>query len=104
MEKRNRRFRYAANGVPYHRQGLIWFTARCYNDQPEQVRALIQSACRQAGGDNAQALFAYVTTGRSMVAIMQDYFIASDTTMYRMINRWYRIMDRELGRENGGGR
>lgn len=96
MSKGNRRFRAGEIGLSYERQGLIWFTARTYAEQPEHIRRMIREACEEVGGENAPALFAYVTTSRSIVSIMREFYIASETTIYRMINSWYRAMDRRM--------
>ena len=98
MNRNSRRFRASGCGLPYHRQGLIWFMARSYKDQPETVRQLIRESCQRAGGENAEALFTYVTTDITMVAVLQRFYIGSETTLYRMVARWYHLMDEGLRR------
>ena len=96
MSWNGRRFRAARCGLPYTRQGLVWFTAQCCRDMPADVQELIRGACQRAGGCNAGALFEYVTTDRPMHAILREYHIASETTLYRAIGRWYVEVDRAL--------
>ncbi len=99
MTKRGeRRFRKNERNVKlsYERQGLIWFTARTYKDQPRKTQEIILDACRAAGGELAGALFAYVTTDRSIASIMREHYIASETTIYRMMRDWYMEMDRRM--------
>ena len=91
-----RRFRALEIGVPYHRQGLIFFTARCFDTQPRQIQTMVLDACERAGRENAEALFAYVTTGRSKESVMTQYYIASETTLNRMVRRFFHVMDEEM--------
>lgn len=83
-------FRYRPGlGVPYERQGLVYFTSRCYKDQPQRVRKKIDRLCRECGGDHADALRAFVTTDTEMSVICRKFFL-SKSTLYRVVRRYYR--------------
>ena len=98
MSRGGRRFRVAQMRIriPYERQGLIWFTAQTFDDQPAAVQERILDACEAVGGELAGALLAYVTTNRPIAAIMREYHFSSETTIYRMLRPWFEQMDRAL--------
>lgn len=83
-------FRYRPGlGLPYERQGEIYFSSRNYRMQSRRTREKIQRLCRECGGEHWEALFQAVTTGEESGAICRRYFI-SRATLYRMIRSYYR--------------
>lgn len=88
------RFRYEpSRGLSYEAQGRIWFTCKAYKLLPASTQRAIMDACVRAGGQNAAALFEYMTTKRSITEIMLRHCIASETTMRRMVREFYRIVE-----------
>lgn len=87
------RFRYEpSRGLSYEQQGRIWFTCKAYRQLPEETRRRIEEACALAGRENTAALFEYMTTTRSKQEIMMRHYIASETTLHRMVREFYRIV------------
>lgn len=81
-------------GVSYNKQGQIFFTARRYEELPPDMQQAILALCKAAGGDNWQALFAFVTTSRRAEEICRTYYL-SKSTLYRAVRRFYeRFPDR----------
>jgi hypothetical protein len=93
----NRKFKFF-HGIPlgYNTQGLIYFICHNYKAMPGRTQRLVLDLCRACGGDNAEALFEFLTTDRPLPVIMQKYYIASQTTIYRAVNKFYVAMAREL--------
>jgi len=84
------KFRYNPRlGVPYHRQGYIYFTARTYPDQPKRVRDKIARLCRACGGEHWRALFEYMTKNVSAVEVCSRFFI-DKATLNRTVRAFYR--------------
>ena len=73
----------------YDEQGLIYFTCKCYRLQPECVQKKILALCERAGGENAEALFVFLTTHVSRERILEEYHIGSETTLYRAVKRFF---------------
>lgn len=87
------KFRYEpSRGLSYEEQGRIWFTCKAYKKLPEETRQAIMDACAQAGRENVAALFEYMTTMRSKQDILMRHYIASETTLHRMVREFYRIV------------
>lgn len=69
----------------YEEQGEIFFACRNFARQDERVREKIVTLCREAAGEYAPALFAYLTTGDSWQEVTMRHNI-SDRTLDRC--RW----------------
>lgn len=83
-------FRYKRGiNVPYEMQGYIHFCCRRFYDLPTQRQDAIWDLCRKAGGEHTDALFEFVTTQDTATAICQRHFIASRTSLYRVVKRFY---------------
>lgn len=82
-------FRYKRSiPVPYDVQGYIYFTSRLYQELPRGQQEKIRTLCREAGGDYADALLAFVTTDYGKQKICADYYI-SESTLERIVKRYY---------------
>ena len=104
-----RRFSRLRTGQPYKVQGLIYFLSANYERLPEELRAAVRESCQAAAGKsgNEKALMEYVTGGRSKVQIMSKYYIASETSIDRMVRAYFAEMEARLGdwtrgRQNAG--
>lgn len=93
-----RRFSQLRTGQRYELQGLIFFLSGNYGMLPEELREMIRESCRAAAGrsGNARALQEYMTKGKTKVAVMMKYHIASETTVDRMVRAYFREMERRL--------
>ncbi len=74
--------------VPYQQQGLIYFTCRTYADQPKDIRDKIDSLCACVGGEYERALFAVLTSPKSIRLIALDEHV-SESTLYKLRRRFY---------------
>lgn len=84
-------FRYRPGlGVPYKRQGLIFFTSMNYADQPPRTQKKIERLCRAAAGEHWRALMDYVTTDAGTVSVCQRHHIG-ENTLHRAVRRYYRL-------------
>lgn len=84
-------FRYRPGlGIPYDRQGLVYFTSRTYDDQPPRVRRKIDNLCRAAAGEHWRALFDYAVNGDNAVAVSRRHHIG-ENTLYRAVRRYYQL-------------
>lgn len=83
------KFRFK-RGIPveYDQQGYIYFTSRRYKSLPLAKRRKIDDLCLQAGGEYAEALKEFVTTGSGAGEICTKYFL-SQSTLERMVKRYY---------------
>lgn len=61
----------------YNKQGLIYFTVHTYYDQPESVRAKIDSLCAKIGKYNYKALFRVLTTDEPLERIARENYVSS---------------------------
>ena len=53
----------------YDRQGYIYFTSRNYRFLPAEQKEKIRRLCREAGGAQQKALFAFVTSDKSATEV-----------------------------------
>lgn len=82
-------FRYRPGlGVPYERQGLVYFTSRCYDHQSERMRRKIDRLCQECGGEHEEALREFVTTDAGAAAICRRRFV-SKGALYRAVRQYY---------------
>ena len=81
--------------LSYDVQGLIYFTAKTYTRQPLKVQERIVRLCERAGGDNAEALFEFLTTHTPVQQILMRYHIGSQTTLDRAVRRYFELWEKE---------
>ena len=72
----------------YNEQGLIFFTCQTYRSQPERVRRRIDRLCESAGGEYAEALKEFLTTGADWISVCAKNHIC-DSTLERARRRFY---------------
>lgn len=77
------------------RQREIYSTCKNFADQPQKMQEKILRLCRMAGGYNADALFEMLTTDQKLERILQKYYIASTTTLYRARNKLFELWAKE---------
>ncbi len=101
-----RRFNRLRTGQRYEVQGLIFFLSSNYRVLPEELRRLVRESCRAAAGKsgNYDAIFEYMTKGKTKTAVMMRYHIASETTVDRMVRTYFCEMERRLREEWRGDR
>ena len=75
--------------VPYARQGYIYFKSLRYQNLPAREQERIRHLCDKVAGYNGQALLEHVTTGEAVKSVCQRHYIASLTTLYRALKRYY---------------
>ena len=75
---------------PKRVQGMIYYTCLNYDRQPQRMRRRIEELCRQAAGEYAGALFAFMTTEQSWAQICSRYAISS-STLERCRRRFYEL-------------
>ena len=77
--------------LPYRRQGMIFFTLRCYQDMAGSGRQRIDARIRNAaGGDEAvaEALRAWCLRGETIESAAMEHHV-SESTLYRARKRLY---------------
>ncbi len=90
-------FRYHRSiPVPYERQGYIYFRSLTYWDMSADEKERIRELCALAGGNNEQALLEHVTTGESVKSVCHRHYIASPTSLYRALKRYYELFPENL--------
>lgn len=96
MERR--RFNRLRTGQKYELQGLIFFLSANYDRLPETLRQIVRESCEAAAGrsGNRDAILEYMTRGKSKAAVMQRYYIASETTVDRMVRSYFLEMEKRL--------
>lgn len=83
-------FRYKPSiPVSYDRQGYIYFKSLTYRDMTPRQQERIRGLCERTAGTLSQALLEYVTTGDSVKAVCHRHYIASPTSIYRALKRYY---------------
>lgn len=90
-------FRYHRGiSVPYERQGYIYFRSLTYRDMSADEKERIRELCALAGGNNEQALLEHVTTGEGVKSVCHRHYIASPTSLYRALKRYYELFPEDL--------
>ena len=79
--------------LSYERQGYIYFKSLLYRELPKSEQARIRQLCRKAAGANADALLEFVTGRVSATSVCMRHYIASNTTLYRALRRYYMLFD-----------
>lgn len=83
-------FRYKPSiPVSYERQGYIYFKSLTYPEMTAQDQKRIRALCERSAGHLSKALLEYVTTGDSAKAVCHRHYIASVTSIYRALKRYY---------------
>lgn len=83
-------FKYRAKlGIPYERQGYIYFLSRNYKKLPKAKQAELERYCQRIGREYAGALWEYMTTKAAAVRICDKYYL-SISTLNRIVKRYYR--------------
>lgn len=82
-------FRYKRSvPVSYERQGYIYFKSRCYPSLPEKEKRRIKDLCMEVGGIYGQALFEFVTSGKSAASVCMRHHL-SESTLARCVRKYY---------------
>lgn len=90
-------FRYHRGiSVPYERQGYIYFKSLRYRSLPAREQERIRRLCTTVGGNNGQALLEHVTTGEMVKSVCMRHYIASPTSLYRALKRYYELFPEDL--------
>ena len=84
--------------IQNERKREIYLTCKHFADQPTKMQEKILHLCRMAGGYNADALFEMMTTDQKLERILQKYYIASATTLYRARNKLFELWAKEENR------
>ena len=83
-------FRYKPSiPLPYQRQGYIYFRSLTYPEMTGPQQQRIRQLCQHTAGSLSQALLEHVTTGDSVKAVCHRHYIASPTSIYRALKRYY---------------
>lgn len=90
-------FRYKPSiPVSYERQGYIYFKSLTYPEMTARQQERIRALCERSAGHLSKALLEYVTTGDSVKAVCHRHFIASPTSIYRALKRYYELFPQDL--------
>ena len=90
MKKRGKFHPLRIEGVPEAQQGLIFYLCLCYKHLPEHKRHILDEYYERIGKQHAAALRAMMQTDESFVKICMDNYIASQTTLNRLRNKFYK--------------
>lgn len=84
------RYKKSASSVSYNRQGYIYFYSLLYNELDDAGREYIRKIAKQAGGDYAGAVLAYVTTDDGETKVCREHNI-DRATLFRAVARYYEM-------------
>lgn len=77
-------------GISRERQMQIYATCRSYREQRQEVRETIRALCADIGGGRyGRALFEFLTTEASYMAVQQRHLVP-EKTMTAMRREFYR--------------
>ena len=82
--------------VPYEQQGYIYFKSLRFQKLPAAERDKIRVLCKNVGGYNWKALLEHVTTGTPVREVCRRHYIASPTTIYMALKRYYERFHEKL--------
>ena len=83
-------FRYKRGiRASYARQAYIYGTSLNYQNLSAAQQRKIEKLCEQSAGEYAEALFDFVTTDTTAVAVCMKHHIASRTTLYNAVKIYY---------------
>lgn len=86
-----RKFKYLPSvHKGYAEQGMIFFVCQTYRRQTPEMQSKIDRLCREAGGEYADALRAYLCTPASWEAVTTEYFV-SPSTLDRVRRRFFEL-------------
>lgn len=89
-------FRYKKGiRVPYRRQGLIYFLCRNVDRLPPEKRKKLKRLCNEAAGEYSAALWAYLTTEKTAVAVCMEFYLSQET-LFRVQKRFYENFPEKL--------
>ncbi len=89
-------FRYKPGiRVSYKKQGLIYFTMLNVDRLPHEKREKLKRLCKEAAGEYAAALWAYLTREKSAVAVGEEFHLSQDT-LFRLRKRFYERFPEKL--------
>ena len=90
-------FRYKPSiPVSYERQGYIYFKSLTYPEMTARQQERIRALCERSAGHLSKALLEHVTTGDSVKSVCQRHYIASSTSIYRVLKRYYEHFPKDL--------
>ena len=85
-------------GLSYETQGYIFFRCLLYKnlseDDQRQIRECIMAA---VGKEHYGEIFDLVTGRKTYTAICIEYYIAAESTLYRLRKRFYELYAKCLG-------
>lgn len=73
----------------YRRQVYIYGVSSNYESLTKEQQKAIKGLCERAGGYYAEALFEYMTKDASSTAVCMKHHIASRTTLYECVKKYY---------------
>lgn len=83
-------FRYHKGmGLPYERQGYIYFVCRSFERLCRSDRDTIRRAAADSCGEYADAVIELSTTAKSYQTVATEHYI-SVNTLYRALTEFYR--------------
>lgn len=88
--------KYRSIRLPYETQGYIYFQCRNFRMLPEERQRAIRRVCEAAADRYADALFAFLTTGRSAPAVGMEFYV-SESSLYRFRKAFYEAYAKEAG-------
>lgn len=80
----------------YRRQAYIYGVSANYRDLTEKQQETIRNLCGRAGGWYAEALFEYVTQEKTATAVCLKHHIASTTTLYACVKKYYEMFPKRI--------
>ena len=78
----------AGVSLPYEKQMLIRATCALFDEQDEKMKKKILHICDEVGGVHSAALFAVMTSRRSVTAIAMDYYI-NESYLHQLRRRFF---------------
>lgn len=76
--------------LPYKKQGYIFFLCQNYDELSEDIQMEISLKCDEVAGEYSDALFAVLTTEKSISSIALQYHI-SESALYRYRKQFYEM-------------
>ncbi|MCI8387110.1 MAG: hypothetical protein HFE63_01420 [Clostridiales bacterium] len=89
MKKRENFSRLASVKLNVSKQGLIFYINRNYYRFSEKKQQLLDRQYERIGGEYANALRRYMLTADTMTKICFEEHIASPSTIYPLVRRFY---------------
>lgn len=89
MKKRENFSKLASVKLNINKQGLIFYINRNYYRFSEKKRRILDCQYECIGGEYAAALKRYMTSSDTLTKICIDEHIASPSTIYPLVRRFY---------------